>query len=108
MAGCSQQTQSPATMAATAPQPAIDQAQLCEVNAWQHDVVASVCKPGQKVVFLPRNWGNAQLPVLFAAVNCDLRYAVTMTEGAVTCIYNPIQPVSAPPEAGASQPVLKP
>lgn len=109
MAGCNPQAQSPATGAASAPQTAIDQAQLCEVNAWQHNLVASVCKPGQKVVFLPRSFGNAQLPILFAAVNCDLRYGVALTEGAVTCIYNPIQPAPAqPPEADASQPVSKP
>ncbi|WP_157982585.1 hypothetical protein [Simplicispira lacusdiani] len=109
MAGCSPQAQSPATSAAPAPQMVIDQAQLCEVNAWQHDLVASVCKPGQKVVFLPRSFGNAQLPILFAAVNCDLRYAVALTEGAVTCIYSPIQPAPAQPAAtDASQPASKP
>lgn len=108
-AGCNPQAQSPAASAAPAPQMAIDQAQLCEVNAWQHNLVASVCKPGQKVVFLPRSFGNAQLPILFAAVNCDLRYAVALTEGAVTCIYNPIQPAPAqPPAADASQPASKP
>lgn len=108
-AGCNPPAQSSAASAASAPQMVIDQAQLCEVNAWQHNLVASVCKPGQKVVFLPRSFGNAQLPILFAAVNCDLRYAVALTEGAVTCIYNPIQPAPAqPPAADASQPVSKP
>lgn len=67
-----------------------DQANLCEVSDWRGDVVASACRPGQKVVYLPQRWGNAQLPIMFAAVNCDLRYAVAMTEGAVTCIYAPI------------------
>lgn len=109
MAGCSPQAQSPVMSAAPAPQAAIDQAQLCEVNAWQRDVVAGVCKPGQKVVFLPSSWGNAQLPIIFAAVNCDMRYAVALTEGAVTCVYNPVQPAPAQPAAAdASQPVSKP
>jgi hypothetical protein len=44
------------------------------------------------VAFLPDRWGNEQLPVIFAAVNCDLRYSVALTEGAVTCIYAPITP----------------
>ena len=108
-AGCNPPAQSSAASAASAPQMVIDQAQLCEVNAWQHNLVASVWKPGQKVVFLPRTFGNAQLPILFAAVNCDLRYAVALTEGAVTCIYNPIQPAPVqPPTTDASQPASKP
>jgi hypothetical protein len=74
---------------------AIDQSNLCEVSEWLHDDVASVCKPGQKVVFLPKTFGNEQLPIIFAAVNCDLRYGVALTQGAVTCIYGPITPKSA-------------
>lgn len=73
--------------------PAIDQERICEVSAWQRDVVANDCMPGQKVVFLPRTFGNEQLPILFAAVNCDLRYQIALTTGAVTCIYHPIAPV---------------
>lgn len=73
----------------------IDQANLCSVSDWQHDVVASSCKPGQKVVFLPSSFGNEQLPIIFAAVNCDLRYNVALTRGAVTCIYGPITPAKA-------------
>ena len=74
--GCTQQ----APQNAIAPQAAqksvdqnIDQANLCEVKVWQHDDVAAVCKAGQKVVFLPASFGNEQLPIIFAAVNCDLR-----------------------------------
>ncbi len=70
----------------------IDQANVCEVQAWQYDVVAAACKPGQKVLFTPSRWGNEQLPVIFAAVNCDLRYSVALTNGAVACIYRPIAP----------------
>ena len=83
----------------------IDQANLCEVKLWQHDDVASSCKPGQKVVYLPSSWGNEQLPIIFAAVNCDLRYAVALTNGAVTCIYGPITPSPAePPKQAAGKP----
>lgn len=77
---------------------AIDQSDLCEVKIWRHDDVASVCKPGQKVIFLPSSWGNEQLPILFAAVNCDLRFSVALTPGAVTCIYGPITPTPPEPE----------
>lgn len=76
----------------------IDQANLCEVNGWKNDDVARVCKPGQKVVYLPSSFGNEQLPIIFAAVNCDLRYSVALTTGAVTCIYNPIVLTPAEPE----------
>lgn len=98
--GC---TQHPEAKSAEA---TVDQSNLCEVNSWQHDAVASSCKPGQKVVFLPQSFGNEQLPIIFAAVNCDLRYHVALTTGAVTCIYNPITP-SAPksePPASAAKP----
>jgi hypothetical protein len=68
----------------------VDQENICEVDEWTHDAVAKVCKPGQKVVFLPGQWGNEQLPVKFAAVNCDLQYSIAMNNGGVTCVYHPI------------------
>lgn len=73
--------------AAVVAQVSLDQTHICEVNGWQKDLTEAKCRAGQKVVFLPDRWGNAQLPILFAAVNCDLRYAVALTNGAVTCIY---------------------
>lgn len=75
----------------------IDQNNICEVKGWQRDLTAAACKPGQKVAFLPDSFGNEQLPVLFAAVNCDLRYSVALTNGGVTCIYFPLTP--APPKS---------
>ena len=97
LAGCNQpQAAQPAAAAAAAPAlPPIDQANLCEVKGWQHDVVAQSCKPGQKLLYLPDSWGNEQLPVVFAAVNCDMRFNVTITKGAVACIYTPITPANA-------------
>lgn len=83
---------------------AIDQANLCEVSEWNHDTVKAACKPGQKVVYLPRSFGNEQLPIIFAAVNCDLRYQVALTTGAVTCIYGPITPTPAPAESTPAKP----
>jgi hypothetical protein len=38
---------------------------------------------------VPASFGNEQLPVLFAAVNCDMRYAIALTKGGVACIYEP-------------------
>lgn len=69
----------------------IDQVNLCEVK---HYGPATSCQPGQKVVFLPASFGNEQLPILFAAINCDLRYQVALTNGAVSCIYAPVKPSS--------------
>ena len=109
LSGCNQQASSGKTAgtpsAATAISPSnapIDQANLCEVN---HYGLASACKPGQKIVFLPQSFGNEQLPILFVAINCDLRYTVALTKGGVSCIYGPITPAAreeAPPAASSS------
>lgn len=78
------------------PVAAIDQSELCQVKGWQYDnAVAAGCKSGQKIVYLPDSWGNEQLPIYFAAVNCDMRYAVAMTHGGVACIYAPTTPSKA-------------
>lgn len=87
--------------APTAPAP--EQGNLCEVTAWRKDAVARSCKPGQKVVFLPESFGNEQLPVIFAAVNCDLRYEVALTRGAVACIYAPLKDAAQPQAEAARQ-----
>lgn len=80
----------PAPETAQADAAAPDQGRVCEVGDWR--VASAGCKPGQKIVFLPQSWGNEQLPVLFAALNCDLRYQVVATRGAVTCIFAPVKP----------------
>ncbi|MEX1669693.1 hypothetical protein AB4876_12305 [Zhongshania guokunii] len=69
----------------------VDQNDLCEVSGWQKDVTASSCKEGQKIVFLPNSFGNEQLPVIFAAVNCDHRFSIALTNGGVSCIYMPLK-----------------
>ncbi len=76
-------------------QPEINQHDLCVVKEWEKDVTAAECKPGQKVVFLPGSWGNAQLPIMFAAVNCDHRFSIALTNGGVSCIYIPLTPEPA-------------
>ena len=58
----------------------LDQRRICEVSKWQKDITAATCTAGQKMIFLPDNWGNKQLPILFAAVNCELRYTVALTQ----------------------------
>lgn len=72
---------------------------ICVVDDYRGDVVAQKCAIGQKVAYLPSSWGNEQLPVMFAAVNCDLNKSVVQTNGGVTCIYAPIELVN--PQAPA-------
>ncbi len=94
MAACGQTPDHPqpeTSIAIAEDKDASGQTTLCEVDTWQRIATAAACKPGEKVVFLPKRWGNDQLPVIFAAINCDMRYAVAMTSGAVTCIYAPIK-----------------
>lgn len=87
LAGCNHATSTSSGDAASAAQQMPDQSQLCEVHKWQEDVTSAACRVGQKIVFLPSSWGSDQLPILFAAVNCDLRFSVALTNGGVTCIY---------------------
>jgi hypothetical protein len=47
------------------------------------------CQIGQRIMFLPPRFGNKQLPIMFAGFNCDFRYAIALTDGAVACIYRP-------------------
>src|SRR5690606_38882869 len=82
----------------------INQAKLCEVNAWQNDVVKAACEPGQTVVFLPHSLENEQLPVIFADVNRDLRYNVALTNGGVTCIFSPVMCEEEAPSAQPDSP----
>jgi hypothetical protein len=56
------------------------------------------CEPGQKVAFLPNSFGNEQIPILFAAKFCDIRYSVVSNPGGVVCIYQPTAPNK--PESG--------
>ena len=48
------------------------------------------CQAGQKTAFLPRQFGNDQLPIMFAAKFCDLRYQIVWNPGGVVCIYRPL------------------
>lgn len=81
VSGCHHRGPAPVGAGAT-----LHQQDVCEVHDWPRHVVAAACVPGEKVAFLPDRWGNEQLPIDFAAVNCDLRYSVVLTNGGVTCI----------------------
>lgn len=89
LAGCTQgSAPSPASQAAamrtSADEPTLAQSEICIAEGQR---VESGCKAGQRVLFLPPRWGNEQLPVIFASMNCDLRYQVVMTNGGVVCIF---------------------
>lgn len=81
------------------------QTEICEVDRWEHDVVQNKCAIGQKVVFLPRSFGNAQLPIYFVAANCDMRYSIALTEGGAACIYKPM--VAAPASSASKSPTTQ-
>lgn len=98
--GCTpgQQT-TPAASVPAADTSALAQAEICVT---QEVRVESGCKPGQRVVFMPSRWGNEQLPVMFASMNCDLRYAVAMTNGGVACIFLKARAPQGPGEPGGA------
>jgi hypothetical protein len=72
MAGCSQ---------------SIDQDTICKTDGTESP---DSCKVGQKIVFMPKTWGNEQMPVGFVAMYCDHRYSIFATKGGVSCIYKPV------------------
>jgi hypothetical protein len=70
----------------------INQQDLCYTNNFAAGDAAKLCKPGQKIVFMPSSSsGTDQVAVMFASANCDYRYAVVMSGSAVSCIYNPLR-----------------
>jgi len=103
LVGCGGATPATTAAAAAASAPATEpnQNQACRVS---FPIGAHDCKEGQKIIYLPNQWGNEQLPIIFAGFNCDLRYTVVSNNGGVVCIYKPMKsdPPAAP--AAASQP----
>ena len=97
--GCSPGRQAGVASPAAVETSPLAQAELCVTSEVR---LESGCKPGQRVVFMPERFGNEQLPVMFASMNCDLRYAVAMTNGGVTCIFMKARAPQAPSEAGES------
>ncbi|MAF15289.1 MAG: hypothetical protein CMG93_04850 [Marinomonas sp.] len=69
----------------------IDQTTLCTAVSWKVDENSEKCKEGSKIAFLPNSFGNEQLPIMFIALNCDLRFDVSLTNGGAVCIFKPAE-----------------
>ena len=80
------------TLMLTGCNPEADQSRICEVSDMGFDKVSQACTEGQKIGYLPDYFGNQQNPVIFAALYCDHRFEIAMTEGGVSCIYKPVNP----------------
>ena len=52
--------------------------------------VSKACKQGQRILFAPEIYGDEQMPVMFAALHCNPEYAIALTRGAVSCVYQGI------------------
>jgi len=71
----------------------LNQDELCVVSSIRVDESLKLCETGQKIIFQPDSWGNEQLPVMFAAGQCDHRFSIVLTKGAVSCIFKPVEGV---------------
>ncbi len=60
------------------------------------------CKNGQVALFVPRQWGNEQFPILAASVFCDYRYSIVQNNGGVSCIYTDVRLKEKPQEKAGS------
>jgi hypothetical protein len=96
--GCIQGREDSKSVVPEAAASPLAQDQICVTSEVR---VESDCRPGQRVVFMPGRWGNEQLPVMFAAMNCDLRYTVAMTQGGVTCVFFKARQPDAPAAAAS-------
>lgn len=67
----------------------INQSSICQTETPNVLENTKNCSIGEKIIFTPPTFGNEQYPVVFVAGNCDLRYSVAMTNGAVACIFSP-------------------
>ena len=45
------------------------------------------CKKGDTILYIPKEWGNEQLPVNFAAQFCHFNKQIVWTNGGVSCVY---------------------
>lgn len=63
---------------------------LCMVDSIEWSDLLQACSQGERVLYKPDIWGNEQAPVFFAALYCNPRFSITLTNGAVACIYSPI------------------
>ena len=74
--------------AATPPAP--EQTSICTTSSLVPAENKEFCDVGQKIAFLPERFGNEQMPLLFVAANCDIRYGFSHTKGGAVCVFNPI------------------
>ena len=71
----------------------VEQTTLCTTASWKAADNVGKCKEGQKIAFLPSSFGNEQLPILFIALNCDVRFSVSLTNGGAICVFKPVEKV---------------
>jgi len=76
--------------ACTAAGPNINQETACSVTSVRPQDNNQICKDGQKVSYAPERWGNEQLPIIFAALNCDHRFQIVHNKSAVSCIFKQV------------------
>jgi len=98
VAGCTPTAPAEAS-AESAAMPEIEQGNVCWVRDSDLDAIYKECKPGNKILFTPSVFGRESLPIMFIAANCDMRYSVAWTNGAVTCIYAPLDETVADADA---------
>ena len=61
----------------------IAEARVCLVR----DFDTSACRKGDDLLYMPRQWGNEQMPIEFIAYNCNTMRQISYTKGAVACVY---------------------
>lgn len=71
----------------------IEQVTVCTTVSWKADDNSGKCKEGQKIAFLPKTFGNEQLPIMFIGLNCDMRFNISLTNGGAVCIFKPASKV---------------
>ena len=78
---------------------------LCEAKTIVMEDVVTACSEGQRVLFRPEKRGSEELSVIFAAQYCNPEYAVALTNGAVSCVFKPID-LGYIPEAMGKKPTV--
>lgn len=65
----------------------LDQNTVCITSDHQN---AGECKPGQKIIWAPKFFGNEQTPAVAAANLCNFNYPIVVMTGGVSCIFSGI------------------
>ncbi len=54
-----------------------------------HDATSASgkCHDGEVLLYQPRSFGNAQLPIIISAAFCDFGHPIVYNEGGVSCIF---------------------